>query len=367
MFNENNLISKSRPLLEMKNSGYNMGEFKILDTYLSRINPMKPETARVTFTKDEYCALLGVDSGKIRTKQLSKYTSHFLGNIVTIPRPDMKKGYIQKPLFTFAEYDEEAKEILLECNSDPQIFDMFFNVDNIGYVKYILRNVIHFKSMYSFKLFMLIKSKQPATEFTMTLDELRDKLEITAPRYTEFKFFNAEILKKVHREINETEKTDMRFDYELVKRARNTVAIKFKNIKIRTPVFSKGGAVSENDAEAYEGEMSTSFEFFLMDEIPEEVHEGDVDRARAINDIARTYIRTSFVDYLDLEEDEDETTKFEKISEATRFAAEECNERILRAIRFFNVREYNVRKKDIKTTAYAYYKAAFEGWLKNNA
>lgn len=357
MLDENNLISKSRPLLEIRNSGYNMGEFKLLDTYLSRINPLNPETARVVFTKEEYCSLLGVESCKIRTKQLSKYTSHFLGNIVTLPRPDGKQGYIQKPLFTLAEYDEDNQEIVLECNSDPQIFNMFFNIENIGYVKYILRNTLHFKSMYSFKLFMLIKSKQPATEFAMTLEELKAKLEAIAPRYEEFKFFNAEVLKKAHQEIS-SDNTDMYFEYEPLHRGRIVTAIKFKNIRINNPTLSKQQPNALQDA--------TAFELLLMDEIPGEVHNGEITRVRAINDIARKYIHAYFVDYLAFYNEGDEKERLAKISEASRQAIEDCNERVIEAVHEFTVQEYAVRKKDIKTSPYSYYKAAFDGWLRNN-
>ncbi len=358
MLDENNLITKSRPLLGIRNSGYNMGEFRLLDTYLSRINPLDPSTARVVFGKEEYCSLLGVESCRIRTKQLSKYTSHFLGNVVTLPRTDGKQGYIQKPLFTLAEYDEDEQQIVLECNSDPQIFNMFFNIENIGYVKYILRNTLHLKSLYSFKLYMLIKSKQPATEFTIALDELRAALEVTAPRYEEFKFFNAEVLKKVHQEISGGDNTDMYFEYEAVQSGRTVTAIRFKNIRVNAPALTR--------KQANEHQEATSFELMLMDEIPQEVHGGEIARVRAINDVARKYIKVCFVDYLAFDNEDDEKVKLAKISEASRQAVEECNERIIDAVHEFTVQEYNVRKKDIKTSHYAYYKAAFDGWLRNN-
>ena len=358
MLNENNLISKSRPLLEIRNSGYNMGEFRLLDTYLSRINPLDPSTARVVFTKEEYCSLLGVESGKIRTKQLIKYTSHFLGNIVTLPRTDGKQGYIQKPLFTLAEYDEEDQQIVLECNSDPQIFNMFFNIENIGYVKYILRNTLHLKSTYSFKLFMLIKSKQPATEFTVALDELKAALEATAPRYEEFKYFNAAVLKKAHQEISDGDDIDMHFEYEVIRKGRTVTAIRFKNIRVNAPVLTRKQADGLQDA--------TPFELMLMDEIPEEVHENDIARVRAINDVARKYIQVCFVDYLAFDNEDDEKVKLAKISEASRQAVEECNERIIDAVHEFTMQEYNIRKNDVRTSHYAYYKAALDGWLRNN-
>ena len=144
---ESHVISKSRPLLAMRNSGYTLGEFKILDTYLSRINPMDASTARVTFSKKEYCQLMGIESGKVRTEQLANYTSHFLGNIVSIPRSDRKKGYIQKVLFTTAEYDEEEELIVLECNPEPLIFETFF----VSLYKDILHN--NFNLITKFKHF----------------------------------------------------------------------------------------------------------------------------------------------------------------------------------------------------------------------
>lgn len=226
MLNEDHLVSKSRSLLEMKNSGYNVGELKILDTYLSRINPLDPSTSKVAFSKAEYCELMGIDSGKVRAKQLEKYTSHFLGNVVTMPRPDGKKGYVQKVLFTTAEYDAEDEIITLECNTDDLIFNTFFNIENIGYVKYILKNTIHFSSRYSFKLYMLLKSKLPTHEFQMDLKELKEQLEANANRYESFKFFNSDVLKKAQEEINE--KTDTYVEYEKITKRRLTVAVKFK-------------------------------------------------------------------------------------------------------------------------------------------
>lgn len=224
--NENSLISKSRPLLNMRNSGYSLGEFKLLDLYLARINPLDVKTSRVKLSKDEYCRLMEIDSGKVRTDQLKKYTAHFLGNVVTLDRPDGKKGYIQKVLFTTAEYNEDEDEIVLECNPDPLIFNTFFNVENIGYVRYILKNTLNLKSAYSYKLFTFIKSKSPACEFKIELSELRTKLGATTQRYESFKYFNRDVLKTSIEEINAN--TDTYIEYERITKGRLTKAIKFR-------------------------------------------------------------------------------------------------------------------------------------------
>lgn len=374
MIDERYLISKSRPLLAMKNSGYNMAEFKILDTYLSRINPMDPSTRRVKFTHQEYCDLLGVESGKIRSRQLASYTAHFLSNVVSLPRPDRKAGYIQMPLFTFAEYDEEAKEIVLECNSDPQIFGMFFSIEEIGYVKYILKNTKTIKSLYSFKLYMLLKEKLPAVEFSISLEELKEKLEITASRYDEFKFFNSEVLKKAHKEINTN--TDTRFEYELIRTGRTTTGIRFKGI--RTLDLSEGlpevsvldpepgsspkkeervkskkvdgtviGTFEELEPEeaavedTYQGLSEDVLEALeaIEETVPEDVHKHDKPYIKALFSIVSEYI-PSYIEK----------------SERSMW--------IIKQIHRFNEREwYADKRKKAKVSYQSYYKACLGYWL----
>lgn len=51
MLNENNLVSKSKTIIDLKNLDLNLQELKVLDVYLSKINPKNIDTAKVRFTK----------------------------------------------------------------------------------------------------------------------------------------------------------------------------------------------------------------------------------------------------------------------------------------------------------------------------
>ena len=63
----------------------------------------------------------------------------------------------------------------------------------------------------------------------ISIKELKKFLNCTAVRYNEFKFFNSEILKKCHKEINK--KTDISYNYTTIKKGRNVFAIRFEIYK----------------------------------------------------------------------------------------------------------------------------------------
>ena len=116
MKEEYHLVSKSRPLLAVKekDSSFNLNELKLLDLYLSRINPLDPNTSKVVIKLSEYCSIMGIDSMKVRPAQLKKYTKNFLGNVVTMPSPISKGSYIQATLFTVAFYNERKARLKAE-------------------------------------------------------------------------------------------------------------------------------------------------------------------------------------------------------------------------------------------------------------
>lgn len=57
MLNDENIISKSRSIIDLRNVNFTIQEFRLMEVYLSKINPQDETTASVTFTKQEYCDL----------------------------------------------------------------------------------------------------------------------------------------------------------------------------------------------------------------------------------------------------------------------------------------------------------------------
>lgn len=222
MLDEKYIVEKSKALVWAQFQDYSPGELKILDTYLSRINPREPDSSLVTFTKKEYAELMGLDSD-IRTEQLKTYTGGLLSNVVTIDLPD--KGYVQYPLFSEAKcfLDEKSGQVTIEVDCNHKLKTAFFDIARNGYVRYQLKNIISLRSQYSVRLYPKLKDRPFG--WTVSVVELRKMLGATAASYDVFKDFNKHVLQKAVQEINEI--TDIAVTTENIRKGRSVDSIRF--------------------------------------------------------------------------------------------------------------------------------------------
>lgn len=219
-------VQKSLPLFALWRSELTLAEFKILDTYLSRIDSHKPEKRAVMFEKGELEKMLGVK--KINNQDLETRLKHLMGNVIEIPDESMKKGFRLVSLFeeAIAEQDDYGLwQVKLECTQKAMKY--FFNIENIGYLRYKLRCITSLTSRYTYIMFIYLESNRFRKSWDVPLDELKQILDCDKEEtYKAFKRFNDLILKKVQKEM--LEKTECRYSYEPVKKGRSVVAIHFE-------------------------------------------------------------------------------------------------------------------------------------------
>lgn len=218
-------VQKSTPLQSLTQTDLTLPELKLLDVYLSRIDSHDPEKRTVHIEKGELERVLGVT--RILKDDLDTRLRH-LFQIVEVKDETKRKGFKLVSLFeeADAEHDENGLwTITLTCT--PSAREYVFNIENLGYLRYRLRNIVELKSRYSYILFMYLENNRDFRKsWEVSLNELKERLGCTSTTtYNKFKYFNDLILKKCHQEINE--KTDCKFDYEPVKRGRVIVAIRF--------------------------------------------------------------------------------------------------------------------------------------------
>ena len=220
------IVQKSLPLFSLWRSELTLAEFKILDTYLSRINSHDTDKRVVMFEKGELENILGVK--KINQKDLEDRLKHLMGNVIEIADEDIKKGFRLITLFeeAIAEQDKNGLwQIKLECTQKAMKY--FFNIENLGYLRYKLRCITSLTSRYTYIMFIYLEANRYRKSWDVSVDELKQILDCDKEEtYKAFKRFNDLLLKKVQKEMNE--KTECRYKYEPIRKGRNVVAIHFE-------------------------------------------------------------------------------------------------------------------------------------------
>lgn len=217
-------VQKSLPLFALWRSGLTLAEFKILDTYLSRIDSHNPDKRTVIFTKGELENLLGLK--QIKPEVLDERLKHLMETTVELS-PGNSKRIDRITLFERAQAEQDDFGIWtarLTCT--PSAMKYIFNIEELRYLRYKLRSVISIKSLYSYVLFTYLERNRWRKTWEEDVDDLRHILNCDNDEfYNEYKLFNQRILKRCQKELHE--KTECRFIYEPIKKGRKVVAIKF--------------------------------------------------------------------------------------------------------------------------------------------
>lgn len=225
---ENRLIvQKSNPLQSLSETGLSLVEFKILDAYLSKIDSHNEEKRFVRFEKGELEKILGVS--RILREDLDTRLDG-LFKVVTIRDKHKNKGFTKIALFEKAEakQDEDGLwQVDLACT--PSAMEYIFNIEVMGYLPYMLKNIIELTSRYSYVLYLYLENRRKSrlsNSWEMPIEELKNMLRCNAESYKAYKEFNDKILKRCYKEINE--KTTLRYTYEpTAKKGRKYTSIRF--------------------------------------------------------------------------------------------------------------------------------------------
>lgn len=220
----NATIQKSNPLMSLSETNLSLSELKILDAYLARINSHVSNKRTVIFAKGELEELLGVT--RILKPDLKNRLKN-LFQVVEIKDPENSDGISMISLFeeASAEQDENGLwEIHLTCS--PAAKKYIFHIENIGYLKYRLKNVIHLTSRYSYVMFLYLEQNRYRKSWEISLEELKTMLRCTGSSYEQFKIFNDRVLKLVSKELNN--KTQCQFTYKPLRKGRKVSSILFE-------------------------------------------------------------------------------------------------------------------------------------------
>ncbi len=218
---ETHIVQKSKPLFSLWKSELTLSEFKILDTYISRIDSHKPEQRSVTFEKGKLEEILGVK--KINRKDLDIRLEHLQKTLVNVGD---NKRIDRITLFERSQGEQDDNgvwKVTMTCT--PSAMKYIFNIEKLGYLRYQIRCITQISSLYSYILFTYLEYNRFRKSWEVPLEELKDILNCNAESYIGYKEFNDKILKKCKKELEQ--KTELRYTYEPVKTGRKVGTIRF--------------------------------------------------------------------------------------------------------------------------------------------
>lgn len=252
-------VEKSDPLLIMKDIPFSLGELKLLDIYLSRINAADPQQRTVIFTKEEYEKLMGFKNADGRT--LDRNTDKLLTKTVKLKVGEYFDKYV---LFERASYKEldGKKVVTIKCTESAQ--DFFFCLQKYHYNSYELRNVLGLSSIHSYLLYLHVRTNRYRGTWTVSLQQLRDEILDLEGSYQEYKIFRRDVLLPAVKELNE--KTDCHFDIEPIKNGRLVRAIEFRYHSEDPEQLTMFNAVMPESENYSNNELAQICEFSFSDE-----------------------------------------------------------------------------------------------------
>lgn len=114
-----------------------------------------------------------------------------------------------------------------------------------NYTTYEVKNILKLKSFYSIRIYELLKQYKKMSEREFEIDELKEILGIqNSKMYTRVSKLK-ELLDFAKKEL--TEKCDLAFNYEMIKRSRKFVRIKF--------IFRKNEPLNERQASLFDADV----------------------------------------------------------------------------------------------------------------
>lgn len=221
------LVEKSRPLLSLSKTHMTLAEFKILDAYLARINSHNPDAETVTFEQGELENYLGVS--RFLRKDLDE-------RLVALMHPidiSTETNEINRIVLFYrahAKRDTETGLWTIQLTCTPDAKKYIFNIDNIGYLRYRLKNVVNMTSRYTYIMFLYLLDNRFRKTWIVQLDDLKEILNCTAETYSSFKRFNDLVLKKCQKEIHT--KTELQYEYIPIRKGRKIHSVQINIITV---------------------------------------------------------------------------------------------------------------------------------------
>lgn len=211
VFQHNNLIEARYSLT--------LQEKRLILWLISKIQPEEEDFKKHKLSVQEFMNLMEL-KGKANYKELQKITLGLMKKVLVIKKPE-EKTLTQVNWINYAHYEEGTGRIELAFSDVMKPFLLHLKSQ---FTAIEVTDLMQFKSIHAIRIYELLKQYQDIGERILSIDEIRECCGVQN-KLKQYGEFEKRLLLISQREINE--KSDIKFDFERIKKGRKIVAIKF--------------------------------------------------------------------------------------------------------------------------------------------
>jgi plasmid replication initiation protein len=237
--NIKNWVTKSNILIE---STYKLSlqEQRILLIMASKVQPNDETLKTYRFRAKDFIEIVGNKKGTGFYSYLKEIVNGLQTKILTIKEKGKQRNY---NWVITSIYEENEGYITLQFH--PSLKYLFLELKE-KFTSYQLENVVRLNSVYSIRIYELLKQYERLRKRELTLEELRHFLAIEPTKYKQYGHFKSKVLAVAQKEINN--KTDIRFEFVELKTGRKVTSIEF--IITSSPAMNEANAAKEKKLES---------------------------------------------------------------------------------------------------------------------
>ncbi len=216
--NTKNWVTKSNELIE---STYKLSlqEQRILLVMASKVQPKDETLKTYRFRARDFIEIIGNSKKTGFYSYLREIVNGLQTKVLTIKKDGKQRNY---SWVITSIYEDNEGYITLQFH--PELKGFFLQLKD-KFTSYQLENVVRLKSVYSIRIYELLKQYEPIKKRKLTLLELRNFLGIEQTKYKQYGHFKSKVLLVAQNEINNN--TDINFMFNEVKTGRKVTGIEF--------------------------------------------------------------------------------------------------------------------------------------------
>jgi plasmid replication initiation protein len=216
--NIKNWVTKSNDLIE---STYKLTlqEQRILLVLASKVQPRDDILKTYHFRAKDFIEVIGNKKGTGFYTYLKEIVNELQTKRLTIKKDGKEFNY---NWVITSIYEDNKGRITLQLH--PELKGFFLELKE-KFTSYQLENVVRLNSVYSIRIYELLKQYERIRKRKLTLEELRYFLGIEKEKYKQYGHLKNKVLLVAQKEINE--KTDIQFTFNEIKTGRKVTGFEF--------------------------------------------------------------------------------------------------------------------------------------------